>query len=196
LTLIQQDETMLGRTRRTTRLDVSLALAFTGIAYLVWALAAGTARNLIQDMILVTNSMGEEVPNITSNVKIVFVDAGVAIDLVGLAWLAVSLLLVVFAGRQKFSISWAWVSAICQSFVAAWGTVLVAWAAFLPFGPTVEAVAAPASTTMEKVSGLSLPVVLVVAMVVWGSLVLWLIFERSRFFHRGPTVSDSMRTNV
>ena len=187
---------MLGRTRRTSRLDVSLALAFTGIAYLVWALAAGTARNLIQDMILVTNSMGEKVPTITGNVKIVFVDAGVAIDLVGLAWLVVSLLLVVFAGRQKFSISWAWVSAICQSFVAAWGAVLVAWAAFLPFGPKVDAAAAPASTTMAKVSGLSLPVVLGVAVVLWSLLVLWLLFERSRFFNRGPTVRDSLRTNV
>ena len=187
---------MLGRARRTSRLDVSLALAFTGIAYLVWALAAGTARNLIQDMIQVTNSMGEEVPSITSNVKVVFVDAGVAIDLVGLAWLAVSLLLVVFAGRQKFSISWAWVSAICQSFVAAWGAILVAWAAFLPFGPKVPEAPALESSTMAKVSGLSLPVVLVVAMVVWGSLLLWLLFERSRFFNRGPTVRDSLRTNV
>jgi hypothetical protein len=177
-------------------LDVSLALAFTGIAYLVWALVAGTARNLIQDMIQVTTSMGEKVPAITSGVKIFFVDAGVAIDLVGLAWLAVSLLLIVFAGRQKLSISWAWVSAICQSFVAAWGAVLVAWAAFIPFGPKVDASAAPESTTLEKVSGLSLPVVLGVAVIVWSTLVLWLIFERSRFFNRGPTVRDSLRTNV
>ena len=119
---------MLGRTRRTSRLDVGLALAFTGIAYLVWALVSFTARKLIQDMIQATVSMGEKVPPITSGVKVVFVDAGVAIDLVGLAWLTLSLLLIVFAGRQKFSISWAWVSAICQSFVAAWGAVLVAWA--------------------------------------------------------------------
>ena len=187
---------MLGRARRTSRLDVGLALAFTGIAYLVWALAAGTARNLIQDMIQVTTAMGEEVPGVTRGVKIFFVDAGVVIDLVGLAWLAVSLLLVVFAGRQKFSISWAWVSAICQSFVAAWGAVLVAWAAFLPFGPKVAAAGAPASTTLEKVSGLSLPVVLAVAVIVWSSLLVWLLFERSRFFNRGPTVRDSLRTNV
>jgi len=185
---------MLGRTRRTSRLDVSLALAFTGIAYLVWALVAWTARSLIQKMIQVTESMGAEVPGVTGGVKIFFVDAGVVIDLVGLAWLAVSLLLVVFAGRQKFSISWAWVSAICQSFVAAWGAVLVAWAAFLPFGPKVGP--AVPTTTLEKVSGLSLPVVLAVAVVVWTSLLLWLLFERSRFFNRGPTVRDSLRTNV
>ena len=185
---------MLGRTRRTSRLDVSLALAFTGIAYLVWALVAWTARHLIQNMIQVTESMGAEVPGVTSGVKLFFVDTGVVIDLVGLAWLAVSLLLVVFAGRQKFSISWAWVSAICQSFVAAWGAVLVAWAAFLPFGSKVPP--AVPTTTLEKVSGLSLPVVLGVAVVVWTSLLLWLLFERSRFFNRGPTVRDSLRTNV
>lgn len=187
---------MLGRTRRTSRTDVGLALAFTGIAYLVWALVSLTARSLIQDMILATKSMGEKVPSITSGVKVFFVDAGIVIDLVGLAWLTISLLLIVFAGRQKFSISWAWVSAICQSFVAAWGAVLVAWAAFLPFGPTVDATPAPESTTMAKVSGLSLPVVLGVAVVVWSALVLWLLFERSRFFNRGPTVRDSLRTNV
>jgi len=187
---------MLGRTRRTSRLDVSLALAFTGIAYLVWALVAGTARILIQYMIQATTSMGEEVPSITRGVKIFFVDAGVVIDLVGLAWLAVSLLLVVFAGRQKFSISWAWVSAICQSFVAAWGAVLVAWAAFLPFDPKVDPDVAPKITTLEKVSGLSLPIVLAVAVVIWSALLLWLLFERSRFFNRGPTVRDSLRTNV
>jgi len=106
----------------------------------------------------------------------------------------VSLLLVVFAGRQKFSISWAWVSAICQSFVAAWGAVLVAWAAFLPFGSKVGPPVP--TTTLEKVSGLSLPVVLAVAVVVWTSLLLWLLFERSRLFNRGPTVRDSLRTNV
>lgn len=187
---------MLGRTRRTSRLDVSLALAFTGIAYLVWALVAGTARNLIQDMIQATMSMGEKVPPITSGVKVVFVDAGVAIDLVGLAWLTLSLLLIVFAGRQKFSISWAWVSAICQSFVAAWGAVLVAWAAFLPFASKVDPLAPAENTAWAKVSGLSLPVVLGVAVVVWSALLLWLLFERSRFFNRGPTVRDSLRTNV
>ena len=187
---------MLGRTRRTSRVDVGLALAFTGIAYLVWVLVALTARNLIQDMILATTTMGEKVPGVTSGIKVFFVDAWIAIDLVGLAWLAVSLLLIVFAGRQKFSISWAWVSALCQSFVAAWGAVLVAWAAFLPFAPVADASAAPEITTMEKVSGLSLPVVLGVAVVVWSALVLWLVFERSRFFNRGPTVRDSLRTNV
>ena len=187
---------MLGRTRRTSRLDVSLALAFTGIAYLVWAMVAWTARSLIRDMIQVTRSLDTEVPGVTGGGKVFFVDAGVVIDLVGLAWLSVSLLLVVFAGRQKFSISWAWVSAICQSFVAAWGAVLVAWAAFLPFGPKVSSSPAFESTTMAKVSGLSLPVVLGVAVVIWSALLFWLIFERSRFFNRGPTVRDSLRTNL
>jgi len=170
-------------------------MAFTGIAYLVWALVAGTARNLIQDMIRATNYMGSEVPKVTGAVKIFFVDAGVAIDLVGLAWLTVSLLLIVFAGRQKLSISWAWVSAICQSFVATWGAVLVAWAAFLPFSDKAGAAAAP-DTTWEKVSGLSLPVVLGVAVVVWTALLLWLLFERARAIKRGPTLRDSLRTNV
>jgi len=174
-----------------------LALAFTGIAYLVWALVSLTARNLIQGMIKATTTViGSEVPQVTRNVKIFFVDAGVVIDLVGLAWLAVSLLLIVFAGRQKFSISWAWVSAICQTFVATWGAVLVAWAAFLPFSGQADRVSTPENSAWEKVSGLSLPVVLAVAVVVWSALLLWLLFERARVLRRGPTLRDSLRTNV
>jgi len=187
---------MLGRTRRTSRLDVGLALAFTGIAYLVWALVSLTARNLIQGMIQATRNMGSEVPDVTLQVKIFFVDAGVVIDLVGLAWLTVSLLLIVFAGRQKLSISWAWVSAICQSFVATWGAVLVAWAAFLPFSEKAGAAVTAEGSRWEEVSGLSLPVVLAVAIVVWSALLLWLLFERARALKRGPTLRDSLRTNV
>ena len=41
---------MLGQSRRTTRLDVGLALAFSGIAYLVWALVAGISRRTVQDL--------------------------------------------------------------------------------------------------------------------------------------------------
>jgi Na+(H+)/acetate symporter ActP len=40
---------MLGQLRRTTRTDVGLALTFVGIAYLVWVLVAGVARELVAD---------------------------------------------------------------------------------------------------------------------------------------------------
>ena len=46
---------------------------------------------------------------------IFFIDAGPAIDMVGMAWLVASLVLVVYGSRQKLSISWAWASAISFS---------------------------------------------------------------------------------
>jgi len=189
---------MLGRLRRTSRLDAGLALAFAGIAYLVWALVAGTTRTLIQDMIRTNTLKGLAVPEFTRVVKIFFVDAGVVIDLAGLAWMAVSLTLVVFSSRQKISISWAWVSAICQSFAAAAGAVLVGWAAFMPHQAPI-AIGAEGNffdRPWEKVSGFSLPVVLVVALVVWVTFLVWLLVERARLDSRGPTLRDGLRTNI
>ena len=186
--------TMLGKLRRTSRLDAGLALAFAGIAYLVWALVAGTTRTLIQDMIRTNTLKGLAVPEFTRVVKIFFVDAGVVIDLAGLVWMAVSLMLVVFSSRQKISISWAWVSAICQSFVAAAGAVLVGWAAFMP--QQVPIAIGVEGDFFEKVSGFSLPVVLVVALVVWVTFLVWLLVERARLDRRGPTLRDGLRTNI
>ena len=129
---------MLGRTHRTTRLDVGLALAFSGSAYLVWAIVAGISRVCVQDLINTIEATKLDLPSSTTWVKIGFVDAGIGIDIVGLAWLVLSLLLVVFSSRQYFSISWAWVSAICQAFVAAIGAVLVGWAVQRPYYSLLE----------------------------------------------------------
>lgn len=126
---------MLGHVRRTTRLDVGLALAFTGIAYLVWVLVAWATRGLVADMVSFSAAFDPNFPPATRIVRIVFVDAGVAIDLVGILWLVVSMFLIIYASRQKFSISWAWMSGLCQATVAALGGVLVAWAVHLPYQP-------------------------------------------------------------
>jgi len=185
---------MLGRLRRTSRLDAGLALAFAGVAYLMWALVAGSTRTLIQEMIRTQSLKGMEPPAFTGVVKVFFVDAGIVIDLAGLAWLAASLLLVVFSSRQKISISWAWVSAICQAFAAAWGAVLVGWAAFMPHRVPIAIVSG--DSPWEKVSGFSLPVVLVAALLVWVTFLVWLLVERSRLDRRGPTLRDGLRTNI
>jgi len=184
---------MLGRLRRTTRVDVGLALAFAGIAYLVWALVAGITRSVVQEMIRSTAVLHKDLPSFTRGVKIFFVDSGIAIDLVGLAWLAASLLLVTYSSRQRMSISWAWASAITQTFVAAMGAVLVGWAAYqpyiLPINPAGE-------NLLEKVSALSLPVTLAVALVVWVTFLVWLLVERARLNRHGPTLRDGLRTNI
>ncbi len=175
-------------------MDSGLALAFAGMAYLVWAMVAGTSRTLIQDLIHTLQRDHQlVVSNFTQNVKIMFVDFGVLIDLVGLAWMVGSLLLVVFSSRQKISISWAWVCSSCQMSMAAAGAVLVGWAAFSPHSVPLSI---SGQTIAEKVSGISLPVVLVAAMVLWVGFMVWLLVERARHDRRGPTLRDSLHTNA
>ena len=53
------DDGMLGRLRRTTRLDVGLALAFSGMAYLGWALVAGISRSSVDKVFEIFGSVHE-----------------------------------------------------------------------------------------------------------------------------------------
>jgi len=182
---------MLGRLRRTTRTDVGLALAFAGIAYLVWALVAGVSRAVVQEVIDYTSLGGGE---IKAWVRIIFVEGGIVIDLVGLVWMALSLYLVVRSSRQRASVSWAWTSAVCQLLVAALGSVLVGWAAYKA-RPT-PAAGGGSDTTMAQIGGISLPVVLAVAIVLWTTFLVWLLADRARLSRRGPTLTDGLRTNV
>lgn len=85
---------MLGRTRRTTRLDVGLAIAFTGISFIGWATVSGISRIMMRNMMR-TSTGGEE--PVTRVVKIFFVETGFVIDIVGLLWLAMGLVLI-FSG--------------------------------------------------------------------------------------------------
>ncbi|MGA2266568.1 MAG: hypothetical protein ABSH10_09100 [Phycisphaerae bacterium] len=183
---------MLGQLRRTTRLDVGLALVFVGLAYLTWVLVAGVARALVADMISFSGAFDPSMPPLTRAARIVFVDAGVAIDVAGLVWLVVSLLLVIGSSRQRFSISWPWLSGVLQTIVAAVGGIGVAWAVHLPY----RRMATTAATTWQKVSGLSLPVLTVVAVLIWVTFLVMLLVERARFNRRGPSPRDGLRTQV
>ena len=104
--------------------------------------------------------------------------------------------LVLVASRQKISISWAWVSAICQSFVAGLGAVLVGWAVYAPHALVAAPIAPADESILEKVSQISLPVIVSLAILIWTTFVVWLLVERSRWNRRGPTLRDGLRTNV
>ncbi len=182
---------MLGRLRRTTRLDVGLAVSFVGLAYLVWALVAGVSRAVVQEMI--NSTVGQDLPKSARVVKVFFVDAGFVIDLVGLAWLTVSLVLVALSSRQKISISWSWVSATSQACVGALGAVIVGWAAYQPH--IIKAIGS-GQTTWETVSAISLPVLMVVAILIWVMFLVWMLVERARWMRRGPSLRDGLRSNI
>ncbi len=184
---------MLGRLRRTTRVDVGLAISFAGVAYLVWALVAGASRELVKEVIKTGWTRDLVLPGFTTAIKIFFVDAGIGIDIVGLVWLAASLVLVLLGSRQRVSISWAWLSAICQSIVAAVGAVTVAWAAYLPHVVHIDA---PDPTAWQQLMGLSLPVMMAIAVVVWVTFLVWMLVERARLDRHVPTLGDGLRTNI
>jgi hypothetical protein len=181
--------------KRTTRLDVGLVLSAAGVAYLVWALVAGISREVVQAMINSTADWRDSLPHATRVVKVFFVDAGFVIDLVGLAWLTVTLLLVVLSSRQRISVSWAWVSAICQSFVAALGAVLVGWAAYQPHIRPLSNMG-KGQTHWEQVSSISLPVVMPICLLIWVTFLVWLLVERARLNRRGPSLRDGLRSNT
>ncbi len=182
---------MLGRLRRTTRLDVGLALTFAGVAYLVWVLVAGAARGIVGNLIGFSGIHDVSYPVATRAARIVFVDAGVVVDLVGLLWLLTSLLVLLYSSRQRCSISWVWLSAVLQTIVAALGGIGVAWAAQLPYNVVPEE-----ATTWETVSGISLPVLAAVAILAWVLFLVILLVERARLNRHGPTLRDGLRSNV
>lgn len=170
-------------------------MSFAGAAYLVWAVVAGVSRDVVQELIKSATVRDFVLRDSAHVLKIVFVEAGIVIDVVGMAWLAASLFLVVWSSRQRCSISWSWVSAICQAIVAALGAVLVGWAAYQPHVVPPDA-AVPNLHAMAKVSAISLPVVVVVAVVLWVVVLVWLLVERGRLDRRGPSLRDGLRTNV
>jgi len=181
---------MLGRTQKTSRLDVGLALMLTGVAYLVWLLVAGFSRELVRAMLVATE--GTRNPMVTKVVRIIFLDAGFLIYLVGLAWLVGSLALVLLGSRQKISISWAWMSAVCQASFAAGGAVLVGWGVNAPY--FIASTRGGDTSALQTISAISLVVTATIAVVVWIAAVVWLLIERSRLGgRRGPTLRDSLR---
>lgn len=185
---------MLGRLRKTTRLDVGLAVVFSGLAYLVWALVAGVSRDLVRELIKTAATQANALPQLTQQVKVFFVDAGFGIDLAGLAWMIGSLVLIGLASRQKISISWGWLCAMIQAFVAAGGAMIVGYAAYAPH--ILQDTPLTDMTTLEQVSHISLPVVLAVAVLLWVLFLVWLLVDRARLNRRGPTLTDGLRSNV
>jgi len=185
---------MLGHVQRTSRLDVALALIFSGAAYLVWALVAWFSRELVTAMLLATEGT-ENAAMVTKVVKVIFVDAGFAIDLVGLAWLGGSLTLVLLASRQKVSISWAWLSSICQSCFAALGAVLVGWGVGASHFIT-STVADSDKPLLQKLSAISLGVTVTLAVFFWVGVLVWLLVQRARFnSNRRPSLRDGLRSS-
>jgi hypothetical protein len=182
---------MLGRLQRTSRLDVGLALTFCGAAYLVWALVAGFSREMVQAMLRATS--GTEKPMVTEAVRLVFMDFGIMIDLVGLVWLIGSLYLVLRASRQQASISWSFVSAICQLVVASLGAVLVGYGINAPH--YISTTAEVAGGKIHTLNRISLAATVIIAVTSWLAALVYLLIQRRRLHPRGPSLRDGLRSS-
>ena len=187
---------MLGRPLRTTRIDVGLALSFGGVAYLVWVLVVGTARHVVNEIarsIHVEKVPIAELPAAARWLWNSFLHAGAVFDLVGVVWLALSLALIIGASRQRWSISWAWTCAICQAMAATMVGVWTSLAGAFPLGSRTVADAAAAPYPTAGWTSLSVAVAL--SLVLWVSVLVWLLYERARL-RRGPSLRDGLRTHV
>jgi len=167
---------MLGRPLRTTRIDVGLALSFGGVAYLVWVLVVGTARHVVNE--IARSIHVEKVP--------------IAELPAAARWLWNSFL-IIGASRQRWSISWAWTCAICQAMAATMVGVWTSLAGAFPLGSRTVADAAAAPYPTAGWTSLSVAVAL--SLVLWVSVLVWLLYERARL-RRGPSLRDGLRTHV
>lgn len=183
---------MLGRVRRTTRADVGLALALAGTSYLVWALAMGSTRHLVNELSHVAHASSIRLPTVTRWLSNAFIQAAPVWDLVGVLWLLVSLVLIVGSSRQRWITSWPWLCSICQSMAA---TLVAVWAAVAGIAPFVAGASTPEPLPYPTIGWTSLSVALAVALLIWVTTLVWLLYERARL-GRGPSLRDSLRTHV
>jgi len=190
---------MLGRLRRTTRTDVGLAISFAGIAYLVWVLALGVARHLVNEVSRTAwqqNTRLDALPTAGRWLCGAMLNAGPVFDLLGLLWLAVSLVLIVGASRQRWIISWSWVCAICQAMAAALASVFAGVAASGALSARWPAPPLPAGPAPYPVTGwTSLSVMVALALVLWVTVLIWLLTEQARL-SLGPSLRDGLKTHV
>ncbi len=177
---------MLGRTRRTTGTDVGLAIAFAGLAYLAWMLAAGVAchvAGLLQGHAGVVDGQGDVF-------RWGLTVWGVGIDLLGLLWLLGNLMLVMAASRQRRSISWAWATAGGQVLAA---VLLACWTAFL--GSRLLAGQTIAGPPLQPGGWTLFSVSIAIALATWVTVLVVLLYDRVRL-GRGPSLRDGQRTHL
>ncbi len=184
---------MLGAVRRTTRTDVGLALSFAGVTYLIWALVIGLARHLANELSKIAYlSGGASFSSVTSGLHKAFLHGGDLWDLLGILWLLASLVLIVGSSRQRWIISWPWLSAICHALASA---LVAGWAA-LAACSHVRFTKTFAPPEPYPTSGwTAFTVTLAVAPVLWAATLAWLLYERARL-RRGPSLRDGQRTHV
>ena len=184
---------MLGRVRRTTRTDVGLALAMSGIAYLVWVLTTGVARHTVNEL-MKSQHLGpvEKMPSVSEWLCNAFLAGGFVWDMVGVLWLVLTMALIIGSSRQRWIISWPWMSTVLQALVTVLLAIWSGLAGMAPYGLTIAHIGeAPYPTAAYTFMSLALAI----GMLLWVTVLVWLLLERGRM-GRGPRFRDGMRTHA
>lgn len=183
---------MLGRVRRTTRTDVTLALILAGVVYLAWALACSYAAQAAEMIAIRSFAVTAQPPIVQRLVDTFSVDSRLSAlpAMLGPVWMCLGLWLVIRASRQRRIISWAWLVITCQALaamgIAAWASraSLTAMAAF-------NAQPTPGGSIEQ-----GLPNYVLIGVLIWLGTLAWLVIDRVRFSRHGPALGDGIRTHT
>ncbi len=170
---------------------MGLALSLGGVAYLVWVLVVGVARELANELSRAAHVGGAHLAPASRWLSGAILHAAPVFDVVGVLWLGLSLVLIAGASRQRWSISWPWLCAICQAMLAA---LLGAWTG-LAGGPAAAPAPLPTGSAYPTAGWAFMSVSVAVALVLWVATLVWLLYERARL-GRGPSLRDGLRTHV
>jgi len=172
-----------------------MAISFGGVAYLVWLLAVGVGRSIVNGLSGRIHAEGKVLTELSGPARWLcnsFFHAAVVFDVVGVLWLVLSLLLIVGASRQRWTISWPWMSAICQAMTAA---VIAAWAGLAARSGATMNLTEAGGDAGRTVGWSLMSISAAVALLIWVTVLVWLLYERARL-GRGPTLRDGLKTHV
>ncbi len=144
-------------------MDAALAVIATGVGFLAWALVSGISWLLLKQQTENGQPHDVAMPGFLEAIQSVSNYAGYAIDIIGLAAMCACMVLIFLAHRQVISISWAWLVLCGQLIFALLGAVFVITAMLGPQG-----VDSSEMGLAEILSMISLPVVIVTAVIVWS----------------------------
>ena len=185
---------MLGRVRRTTPTDVSLALVMAGLVYLAWALACWCAKETAAGL----SDLGTDgLPPLSKAIAYTFGGWERSIfDVAGPLWMLASLYMIIRASRQRRIISWSWLLISCQAIAAILIGVWTSMGQLLlqvhfaqedhQGGPGTWAIRADWS-----------PYIIGIAVLIWVGTLIWLVAERVRlrYLLGGPAIRDGVKTH-
>lgn len=174
---------------------MGLAISFAGVAYLVWVVGVGVGRHLVNELSRTVHA-GEftfdSLPGATKWLCRTFLYTAPVFDIIGVLWLLLSLALIVGASRQRWSISWPWMSGLCQAMAAA---LITAWAGLSGQAPFIYGTFHMGKPPYPTAGWTFMSVAVCLALASWVGALVWLLYERARL-GRGPSLRDGLRTHV